>query len=314
MPASQAIARLHLNAPIFAFAGDRLILRDSAERATLAGGTVLDPNPGRRPLRHAVQRRFLKRLAADPFQLPDIVAAWLERDRAVPQTELLRRSSFSSTQINEVISHLRTLGKALVIGEFVIDAAWWETRRRQALDFIDRWHQEHPERTGPPINQLRRTLERGFPAPALFDALVNTLTAKGDFLQVGTVIRRTSHLPMLPPHLRAAGDRLRTALAEKPFAPPSRKELAADAPSRQALRFLCDTGEAAELSDDLVLSQQSFQRMKSIITRTLRSTGSGTASELRQVLGTTRRVIIPLLEVLDREGLTRRDGDRRFLK
>ena len=161
---------------------------------------------------------------------------------------------------------------------------------------------------------MRRASERGLPAPGLFDALLHKITAKRDFLQVGTAIRRASHLPVLPPQLRAAGNRLRAALEEKPFEPPSRKELAPDALSRQALRFLCDTGEATELGDDLVVSQQGFQRMKTIIARTLRATGSGTASELRQVLGTTRRVIIPLLEVLDREGLTRREGDRRFLK
>ncbi len=314
LPANQAIARLHLDAPIFAFAGDRLILRDSAGRATLAGGIVLNPNPGRRSLRQTVQRRFLERLAADSIQLPEIVAAWLERDRAILRTVILHKSPFSSTQIDEAILHLINSGRALAAGEFVLDAVWWEIRQRQATDFIDRWHREHPERIGPPISQLRHALERGLPVPGLFDALLHKLTVKGNFLQVGTAIRRTSHLPALPPHLRAAGDRLRSTLTEKPFEPPSRKELASDALSRQALRFLCDTGEATEIGDELVISQQSFQRMKTIIARTLRATGSGTASELRQVLGTTRRVIIPLLEVLDREGLTRREGDRRFLK
>ena len=49
---------------MFAFAGDRFIVRDGAERATLAGGIVLDPEPGRRPFRRAAQRRFLERRAA----------------------------------------------------------------------------------------------------------------------------------------------------------------------------------------------------------------------------------------------------------
>ena len=314
LPGNQTIARLHLDTPIYAFADDRLILRDSAERGTLAGGIVLDPNPGRRSLRQMAQRRFLGRLATDHGQVPEIAAAWLERDRAVPQTMLLHKSAFSNAQVSDAVSCLTTSGKALVVSECVLDAAWWKTRQLQAAESIDHWHQEHPEQIGPPISHLRRTFERTLPTPGLFDDLLHALTAKGDFLQVGNMIRRTSHLPILPPHLRAAGDRLRSTLTEKPFEPPSRKELAPDTLSRQALRFLCDTGEAAEIGDDLVLSRQSFQRMKTIITRTLRSTGSGTASELRQVLGTTRRVIIPLLEILDREGLTRREGDRRFLK
>ena len=53
--------------------------------------------------------------------------------------------------------------------------------------------------------------------------------------------------------------------------------------------------------------------MQTLITRTIRSAGPATASDLRQVLGTTRRVLIPVLERLDREGVTRREGDRRTL-
>ena len=140
-PASHAIARLHLDAPIFAFAGDRLILRDSAERATLAGGTVLDPNPGHRPLRHAAQRRFLERLAVDHIQPLEIVAAWLERDRAVARTALLQKSSFSSAQISEAISQLMISDRATVVGGFVLDAVWWRGRLQNAADFIDHWHQ-----------------------------------------------------------------------------------------------------------------------------------------------------------------------------
>ena len=69
-----------------------------------------------------------------------------------------------------------------------------------------------------------------------------------------------------------------------------------------------------EIGDDLVLSQDSYRRMKTIVSRMLRAAGASTVSDLRQVLGTTRRVIIPLLETLDRDGVTQRDGDRRKLR
>ena len=165
-----------------------------------------------------------------------------------------------------------------------------------------------------PLSQLRADLARILPFPGLFEALAVHLVAKGEFLRVGTDIRRASHRPVLPPNLRATGDRMRAALAAKPFEPPSRKELAPDALSRQALRFLFDTREAVELGEEVVLLEESYRRMKTIIARTIRATGAATTSELRQVLGTTRRVLIPLLEALDREGLTRRKGDRRTLK
>jgi len=107
---------------------------------------------------------------------------------------------------------------------------------------------------------------------------------------------------------------VRAALAAKPLEPPSRKELAPDALAQQALRFLLQTGEAIELSEDVVLSAYGFGRATETVKEFLSEHESGTASELRQALGTSRRIVIPLLERLDKEGVTRRDGDKRSLR
>jgi len=118
----------------------------------------------------------------------------------------------------------------------------------------------------------------------------------------------------LPPHLQAVGAKLRAALAAKPLEPPSRKELAPDALAQQALRFLLQTGEAIELTEDLVFSTEGFGRATEIVKKFLGNRGSATAGELRQALGTSRRIVIPLLERLDKDRLTRREGDKRCLR
>jgi len=62
-----------------------------------------------------------------------------------------------------------------------------------------------------------------------------------------------------------------------------------------------------------VLATEQFVKMRDAIVAFLRENNSGTASELREFLGTTRRVIIPFLERLDRDGVTRRIADKRVL-
>ncbi|PYM14189.1 MAG: hypothetical protein DME18_07295 [Verrucomicrobia bacterium] len=127
-------------------------------------------------------------------------------------------------------------------------------------------------------------------------------------------IRRTTHRPALPPHLQAAGAKVRAALAARPLEPPSRKELAPDAPTQQALRFLLQTGEAIELGEGVVLTMDDFARATERVKKFLRQHGPATASELRQALETSRRIVIPLLERLDKDGVTRREADRRSLR
>ena len=63
-----------------------------------------------------------------------------------------------------------------------------------------------------------------------------------------------------------------------------------------------------------VLAAASFARATETVKGILRERGTATASELRQALGTNRRVVIPLLERLDKDGVTRREGDKRTLR
>ena len=95
--------------------------------------------------------------------------------------------------------------------------------------------------------------------------------------------------------------------------PPSRKELAQSDAAQAALRFLAQNGEIVLLSEELALGAAAFAKMKAKVVAAL-SVKAATTSELRQLLGTTRRVLVPFLEHLDKLGLTIRDGDRRRLR
>jgi selenocysteine-specific elongation factor len=146
----------------------------------------------------------------------------------------------------------------------------------------------------------------------LFSQLVGVLAEKG-FVQQGVLIRSRSHQLALPPSLQAAGNRLKKLLAANPMEPPSRKELAPDQVSQSALKFLVDSGQAVILSPELVLSSEAFENAVRRVLEFIRKNGGAKVGELRPVLGTTRRILIPLLEHLDRQRITVRDGDVRRL-
>jgi hypothetical protein len=117
----------------------------------------------------------------------------------------------------------------------------------------------------------------------------------------------------LPPRLEAAANWLREALAGKPLEPPARKELVGDRVSHEAMRFLIDTGEAVEVGTDLVLTAGAYAGAVTAVKACLRRQGHATVSELRQAVGCTRRLMVPLCEKLDHDGVTQRDGNLRGL-
>jgi selenocysteine-specific elongation factor len=312
-PGEQALAQLRLEANAFVFAGDRFVLRDSAGQNTLAGGMVLDPNPGRKAFRSEARLSFLRQRAETPGLVASFVASQIALDQAVRQPQLLLKSKFSAQDISRAVSQLAVEGKIVLAGDFAVDRARWLQLRGHAADVIDARHRAHPEQIGLSLSDLRTNLEADLPFTDLFESLVGDL-CKSEFVKDGNTIRRVTHRRALPAPLQAAAAKLRNTLSAKPFDPPSRDQLGPDAASQQALRFLVDIGEAVEINAEVVLAAVNLTRMTELIRQYIRDNGPATVSQLRQQLGCSRRVIVPLLERLDRDGVTLRNGDTRTLR
>ncbi len=311
LPSESTIARLRLAAPVFAFVGDRFILRDSSEQATVAGGTVLDAVPGETRFRSPRQRALLDARARSPDDCRVLLQTQLQRDQFDPRVQLLTGVPFSEEEANAALDDLRAAGLIFLDEKFAADAVWWKTLRQTAARVVEAEHVAHPEQPGLEIVRLRDGLRLG--NADVLDALLREL-AKDGYIQNRNLLQRATHRPALPPALQPAGDRIRATLRPRPLDPPSRKEIAPDPAARQALRFLCETGELVALNDDLFMTAEGFAQMRTMIERHLRGGKSATVSELRQATGSTRRILVPLLERLDRLGLTIRQGDRRALR
>ena len=147
----------------------------------------------------------------------------------------------------------------------------------------------------------------------LFSPLIDGLCGT-DFLNIGAVICRANHRPSLPGEIHEIAGQLREALSRKPFDPPSRKELSVDPAWQQALRFFLETGEVVEINAEVVMLSENLKQATQFILQFIHEHGPATVSELRRAIGSSRRVIIPLLERLDRTGVTERKGDRRTLR
>jgi selenocysteine-specific elongation factor len=309
----RVIAQLRLEAPVYLCAGDHLTIRDWSEQQTLAGAVVLDPDATRRAFRVTERQRWLQRVA-DSLETPTLfVAAYVARDIVIRRSRAFVKTRFSKDDIDAAVAQLVRDRAVVASGDRVVDAAMWTAALRRAAQLVDDVHHEHPERLGLSLTDLRSAIIKEFPFEDLFDALSASLGEQG-FARSGSVIQRTAHRARLPEPLRAAGETLRRRLTARPLEPPSRKELAPDAASQRALKFLIDSGEVVEINAELVMSAaavaQATAQVKALVTKH----GPATVSDLRQSLGSSRRVVVPFLEYLDRTFVTVRHGDKRALR
>lgn len=312
-PGQRAIARLHLESSLFAFAGDRFVIRDWSGRNTLAGGCVLDTAVNPTAKIESSQATFLDSCARHHGKLAVRLEALLRRDRAIPRSDLLLQSQYSDDEVAEAVTSAQASGKAIILSDLLIEASWWRSLVCQAGTVIEAEHREHPERLGLTLSRLRKSLGEFRAQPRVFEALVEELPRHG-YRKSGIFLHRDGYRPTLPTHLEAAANRMREVLKSDELDPPSLKLLAGDPEGESALRFLLRTGEVVQVGESVVISEEAHDLARQRVVEFLRTHGRATVSEIRLELGTSRRVVVPLLEKFDRERLTARLGNHRVLR
>jgi len=305
------LAQLRLERPVCVWPGDRIVIRNWQETATLAGGHVLDVNADRKKMRAPARRQLLEARLAAPQHPQAWIETQLKRDGVVKQKTLLRPSSFSPAQIDEAVTGLLDSHKALEAGDWVADKSRWQLAIDVMSQRVDAEHARHPELPGLSLEKLRPIMEEAFFGHDVFPELISNLCRNG-FNRLQNHIARNGHKPALPSHLRDVGEKIRQAM-QMPD-PPPRKNFTESATGRQALQFLIDTGEVVDVSPELVLGAPQFYRCRLLVKQHLRKHGQATASELRVAIDSTRRILIPLLEKMDRDGVTVRRGNVRVLR
>jgi selenocysteine-specific elongation factor len=314
-PGSRAVAHLTLSLPIVTFAHDRFVLRDPSGRFTLAGGTILDPIAPKSLRRREDYSQALIHLVHHPDDAAAHVMTQLAQAPVLERQGLLAQSNFDALQITDGIARAIATEQCIESGPLLIQTHLWTSLLEGLTTLVNQHHQNHPEQKGLPIAEARAALPRSIPkplGPALERGLVSQLARLG-VIRYNGVLGAASHQPTLPARLREAGESLRKSLGENPLAPPSRKELARTDLTQQALRFLISDGSVVELSPEVVLGADAVAGAIDRIRSYLQSHQTATVSELKTVLNSNRRVMVPLLEHLDRAGVTRREGDLRRL-
>lgn len=313
-PGDTSIAQLRFDHPIHALVGERLVIRELSGEATLAGALVLDPHPTRRQFRSEPRQEFLQKRAEAPGQLQVLLRTLLERDHFLPHTSLSQSLPFTLAAIQASLKKLMKGGEAIALGEkFVAHGPYWKELVQRTSKLVQDYHKSHPDHVGMAVELLKKNLGTAMGIPGLLDALLLTLSEK-NFKVGDNLIAHNSHSLELPPELEGPAAQILKTLDETGLNPPLPAELQASPNDVAAYKFLSRTRQIIPLDPKVTLGGKVFQSTVEKVSSFLKENGQGTASELRQYLDTSRKVIMPLLERLDRDGITVRNGDYRTLK
>jgi selenocysteine-specific elongation factor len=282
-PLGKDTARLRLDRPLPLRLGDRALLRDPGLRRLAGGVTVLDVAPPslRRRGSAAARAATLATMDGRPDAGDEV------RRRLLVRRDDLRRMGVPTTVTP-------------VAGDWLAEPGHWAALGARLTAEVDQYCRAHPLEPGIPADEVRRLL--GLPDRSLVEALVRPpLVSRNGRVSAAAA-------GGLPGPVAQAVGQILADLAEKPFAAPEAARLIELGLGPREIAAAVRAGALLRLNDTVVLAPDAVDAAAAVLATIAQPF---TLSDARQALGTTRRVAVPLLELLDRQGRTRRRPDDR---
>jgi len=309
---ASCFAQLRLESPITACTGDRFVIRDGAQQGTLGGGMILDANAEPRQFRNESRLNFLQQRSESIDNVRQLILTELQKSPILSSKNPIENSPFTRSHTDVQVAKLIKEKKITQRGEHIIDPAGWERSIVSAEILITSYHVSFPDTPTMPIEEWRNQLVEHGIHPSLTEPIEKHLTSNG-FNKIKDGIASANHSLELPENLIPVADKILSSLKKSAFQPPPRIELAPTPETQQALTFLIRSGKVIELDPKALLEASQYLVAKDAIISFLKKVQKATASEIRQEIGTTRKVLMPLLEKLDAEAITIRQDDYRSL-
>jgi len=315
-PGESAFAQLRLEAPLVATAGDLFVMRSYSPMLVIGGGNVVDAHPPKRQ-KSAGAAELAER---EILPIEEVVAEALDRAGAKGLTfDTLRvNSGLAESALNAALEKLAAEGRALAGRRNVwLSSDAVKDMEESVIARLAKLHNEDPRRAFIPLNMVAAVAAAE--ARECLRLALMALVKESKIIPAGERLRLPSHVPQWSGKYAEARQYILAKCKESGLAVPSVEELTASIgfvlkEGQQLLDVLVDNGELLLISQGVYLHPGTIARCRILVEDFLKKNTKMTVSQARDLLGASRKYLLPFLEKLDREGITVRQGDYRALR
>ena len=316
-PGDEAVAQIRLEEPVVVAPGDRFVLRQTSPMITLGGGEILDRSRWRlKTGKDFVVESVRRKMSA--LDSPQDYLRSLLRDALLEihtTEDLSRRMTVTQDQVSQYLQELAEAGdlKALPGDRWLVQEGIRMAGER-ITGAIEAAFREDPYRVSVKALEIRDALRL---EETFLEAVYQQLVEEERIHRLrGGRLSLPGYEPPIPEGERQALEKYRNYLSEHLFEAARNEDLAPMLGTSEALigklqSLLVDRGELVRLTPDVVLLEEAILEAVRRLAAHHETAGPFSAAEAKDLLGTTRKFAIPLLEYLDKQGWTRRREDRR---
>ena len=308
-PGDTTWAQFKLDSPVAIAKGDYFVIRSNMN--TLGGGNIVDTHAPRPRRRHAptIDRLEIMERGSDR----DVLLKTIEDLEPAEFRAIVNRANLNEDTARVELQSMIADNQVILLGRggitrntrFYTAGGWRALEDRTRLALGD-YHIQFPLRMAAPKEELRSRLRL---APQIFNDVLGLLNEAGVTVEDGSTVRLPDHSPSLGDAQQKSVAEYLRQLDSDPFSPATDIRL-----DPEVINLLHVEGQVVKVSESVVFSTPAYQEMVDRISAHLAENGEITVADVRDLLGTSRKFALALMDHLDHVRITRRVGDVRVLR
>lgn len=312
-PGDKAFAQLRLAAPVLLIPGDRFIIRQFSPVITIGGGVVLENQPPSRVKNVESYVEHLEQLVKNSPEAVLRTRVISRGTRGLSIVEATRRAGWTKAQISTLAN--RTTEIATVNDVLIFNSAL-DLARKGLLQVLDSFHKQNPLAGGISKENLRDRLFGV--APEVFSAIFEDAVKNREIVVSGDLVHMPGRGVVMKDDESESRKIIEEAFASAGLKVPALKDVLAGLKidkirAQKIVTLLLREKLLIKVSEDLVFHQSALSNLRKAIAAHKIQSPRIDVGGFKDLTGVSRKYAIPLLEYLDRERVTRREGDQRII-
>jgi len=321
-PGESAFVQLRLEEETACMKGDRFVIRTYSPMLTIGGGTVLEPNPPKRKrFKEDVIEELKIKEQGDPEEV--IEGYLIQNSGKYPERKAIIKAvgNIGAELFDKITAGL--LEKKLInefrLGDetYVLHIRYLKDVEKKLEEILETYHRKNPLKSGISKEELRTRIFEGM-KPRLADLIFGYFEASGVIKLDNQYVAKSGFTVQFNKLQTQIRDTIRRSYSENRFNPPKVVELAeANRLDKEQCLLVYNTliemGELVKLGEDIAVSKDAYDEAVGLIRKQIKENGPIQLGQFRDLLGTSRKYAMALLDYFDQNRITRRVGDNRIL-
>jgi selenocysteine-specific elongation factor len=318
---ARTVAQLRVEEPVSVVRDDRFVIRSYSPIRTIGGGYVIDPFPKKhKRFKDSVLKHLNILAEGDTNTIITHIIAYAELSGA-RFADLAVMTNLPEKELEQNLQNL--LSQQVIIqvdkeNRFYIHSKVFEDLQRKAVTVLEQYHEAYPLKHGMIKEVFRARLTRGIDNRT-FNFLIQALVKSDTIVQEKEMVRLSGHKIALQADQRDLRNRIEETYLNSSLQPPYFKDLVASVGQnsghmKDVLDHMVQEGIVVKVKEDLYFHKTAIDALKSKLVGFLRENGEVSIPQLKDMIGVSRKYMIPLVEFFDDTKVTIRVGDIRKLR